>query len=140
MYKYYYRFRDVSVELFDRKEEFYSNKEHMNFDAGVSFKFISEINVLRCKFTVVVSQDKGEILRTVLVCDFDIKDESIKEATQQDESIVFSKSLLIQIASLNYGTLRGVLIERLKGTEMASIILPPLYVESIIKDDYIYRG
>lgn len=139
MYKYYYRFRDVSVELFDRMEESYSNDEPKNFDASVAFNFIKETNVLRCKFTVVLSQNKEERLRTIFVCDFDIKDESIREATQEDGSIIFSKSLLIQLASLNYGTLRGVLVERLRGSKMASIILPPLYVENIIKDDYIFK-
>ena len=139
MYKYYYRFRNVSVELFDRKEEFYSSGNSMDFDANVAFNFRKEENLLRCKFTIIVSQSKEEILKTVLVCDFEIKDESIKEATQENGSIIFSKSLLIQLASLNYGTLRGVLVERLRGSKMASIILPPLYVESIIKDDYIFR-
>ena len=139
MYKYYYRFRNVSVELFDRKEEFYSSGNSMDFDSNVAFNFRKEENLLRCKFTIIVSQSKEEILKTVLVCDFEIKDESIKEATQENGSIIFSKSLLIQLASLNYGTLRGVLVERLRGSKMASIILPPLYVESIIKDDYIFR-
>lgn len=139
MYKYYYRFRNVSVELFDRKEEFYSSGVPTDFDADVAFNFIKEEKLLRCKFTIVVSQAKEEILKTVFVCNFDIKDESIKEATQEDRSVIFAKSLLIQLASLNYGTLRGVLVERLRGSKMASIILPPLYMESIIKDDYIFR-
>lgn len=138
-YKYFYRFRNTAVSLYDKNEENYSDSEPVNFNANVAFDFNRNDSVLSCKFTVVAFQAQKICLKIVFVCEFDIKEESIEGATQADGSIVFSKSLLIQLASLNYGTLRGVLVERLKDSKMSSMILPPLYVESVIKEDYILK-
>ena len=74
---------------------------------------------------------------SIFDCSFEIKEESVVEATLENGDVVIPRRLLVQLASLNYGTLRGIIIERTKGTPFSSVFLPPLIVEDIITEDLV---
>lgn len=133
----YYRFKDVSVEQFATLSESLSANSSVDYQTLFSFRFIKEENVLISRTEVSLLQGKELKMKSVLDCSFEIKTESIEQVTNEDGSIVFPRGSLIQLASLNYGTLRGIIIERTKGTAFASIFLPPLVVSEVIKGDLI---
>jgi hypothetical protein len=135
----YYRFRSVSVEQFATLSDSLSENDTMDYETTFSFRFIKDERLLISRSEVNLLQNKELKMKSVLDCTFEVKEESVIDVTQEDGSIVFPRNLLIQLASLNYGTLRGIVIERTKGTVFSSIILPPLVVGDIIKEDLVIR-
>ena len=136
----YYRFKSVSLEQFATLSNSFSENASTDYETVLSFHFLKDERLLVSKAEVNLIQDKELKMKSVLNCAFEIKEESVIEVTQENGSIVFPRNLLIQLASLNYGTLRGVVIERTKGTKFSSIILPPLVVGDIIKEDLIIQS
>lgn len=137
---FYYRFKNISVEQFAAFEDSVSDNHPADFRVSASFDWNNGNHVLKNTMAVSVLQENVIKLKVVLCCLFDIKEESITDATHEDGTIVFPKSLLIQLASLNYGTMRGIIYERIKDTALPSIILPPLYMENIVKEDFIVKS
>lgn len=133
----YYRFKDVSVEQFATLNESLFAGSPVDYQTLFSFRFIKEENILVSRTEVSLLQGKELKMKSILDCSFEIKAESIELITNDDGSIVFPRGSLVQLASLNYGTLRGIIIERTKGTAFSSIFLPPLVVSEVIKEDLV---
>ncbi len=133
----YYRFKNVSIEQFATLSNKLQENVPIDYKTLFSFKYLKDENVLVSRAEVILLQEKELKMKTIFDCSFEIKKESIAEITQEDGSIVFTKNVLIQLASLNYGTLRGIVIEKTKGTSFSHIFLPPLVVGDIIKEDLI---
>lgn len=133
----YYRFKNVSVEQFATLSDSLSENSSMDYETRFSFRYLKDESVLVSRTETALFQDKELKMKAVFDCAFEFKKESIVEITQEDGSIVFPRDVLIQLASLNYGTLRGVVLERTKGTAFASIFLPPLAVGEIIEKNLI---
>lgn len=133
----YYRFNNVSVEQFATLSNNFSKTDSMDYETFLSFRFLKDERLLVSRAEVNLFQDKELKMKAVLDCSFEVKEESVTEVIQENGNMVFPKHFLIQLASLNYGTLRGIVIERTKGTVFSSIILPPLLVGDIIKEDLI---
>lgn len=133
----YYRFKNVSVEQFATLSDNLLDSLPMDYETQFSFQFSKDERVLVSRSEISLFQGKELKMKSIFDCAFEIKDESIVEITQEDGSIIFPRSVLIQLASLNYGTLRGIIIERTKGTVFSSIFLPPLVIGEIIKEDLV---
>ena len=71
-------------------------------------------------------------------CHFELSSESV-EAMNQEDNIVIPAFILIQFASLCYGTMRGVIHTKTEGMPLNRFILPPIYFQDIIKQDYIAK-
>lgn len=135
----YYRFKNISVEQFATLSEELSNSLPLDFETQLSFQFYQEEKVIVSRSIVSLIQGSELKLKSVFDCSFEIKEESLIQITQEDGSVIFPRSVLIQLASLNYGTLRGIIVERTKGTCFSSVFLPPLVVGEIIKEDLVVK-
>lgn len=135
----YYRFKNISVEQFATLSEELSNSLPLDFETQLSFQFYQEEKVIVSRSIVSLIQGNELKLKSVFDCSFEIKEESLIQITQEDGSVIFPRSVLIQLASLNYGTLRGIIVERTKGTCFSSVFLPPLFVGEIIKEDLVVK-
>ena len=133
----YYRFKSVSVEQFATISEDLSDKMPMDYKTRFSFRFLKDENVLVSRADVILLQKNELKMKAIFDCSFEIKEESVVEATLGNGDVVIPRGLLVQLASLNYGTLRGIIIERTKGTPFSSVFLPPLIVEDIITEDLV---
>ena len=93
-----------------------------------------ESRILRCTVTFHFVQGNQPFLNAELQNYFEIAEESLAEITDGDKLVV-PRGLLCQFASFGYGSFRGILYLKSINTPYSDIIMPPLYVHEIIKED-----
>lgn len=128
-----YRYLKISDGQFATFEENYDPSNGVGFQNSVSFSYDYENNILVCSETITFLQSEKIILKLGLNSHFLIHPDSVK-LLMHEGALCLSKEVLWQFASLNYGSMRGVLYERTKETELNSIILPPFFFDELIKD------
>lgn len=105
---------------------------------GNSFSFIinEENCLLLCSHKLVLKKHESVFAEVTLETIFAITPESFKEM-KKDGKIEISKDFLVQCGSISYGTLRGVVLQDAKKAGLDNIIIPPLYVDTIIKEPMV---
>ena len=132
-----YRFRKIDVPQFATFLENYSDQiKEVSFQTDTQFSFDKDQNVLSSLINVAMFNGEKPLLKIELGCYFELTAESL-ENIRQDNQYVFEPGLLVQFASLGYGTLRGVMHEKTMNTPLNRFILPPLYYGDIVKTPFI---
>lgn len=128
-----YRYLKISDDQFATFEENYDPSSNVDFQNSISFSFNYDNNVLTCSEMITYMQGEKVILKLGLNSYFMIHPDSIDELLQ-DGGVSCPKEILWQFASLNYGSMRGVLYERTKDSELRSLILPPFFFDELITE------
>ena len=133
-----YRFRKIDVAQFAIFPEHYSSEmSEVGFGLDSQFAFDKEQNVLCSRIIVSMTNEANNLLLKIeLCCYFEIAKESMQNILQ-DNSYVFQPALLVQFASLCYGTLRGVIHMKTIDTPLNGYILPPVFFDTIINNPFI---
>lgn len=130
-----YKFLKIDLTQFSPAEENYdSDNAKVGISTEFGFAYNRKDNVLRCSTILRFVQNELTFLRCELQAFFLLKEESIQSLIINDELII-PKGLLCQFASLCYGSFRGVLYVKMINTPFSDIILPPLYIDQVIKED-----
>ena len=131
-----YRFRKIDIAQFAMFMENYSDQiKDVAFKTDTQFSFDKDQNVLSCHIGVAMLKDNKPLLKIELCCSFEITAETI-ENIQLENQYVFAPALLIQFASLCYGTLRGVMHTKTLNMPLNNFILPPVYFDEVIKTPF----
>lgn len=128
-----YRYSKITDEQFATFEENYDKSLDVDFQNTVAFSFNYEKNILTCSDAISFLQGEKSILKLELKSFFMIHPDSVNDLLQ-DDIFCCPKEILWQFASLNYGSMRGVLYERTKETALRHLILPPFFFDELIKD------
>ena len=120
--------------LFDKN--IVADIKEVQFQTETQFFYDKENRVLCCKISITMLQQEKVLLKVELDSFFELTAESVMQL-QQDNRIVFDPMLLIQFASLCYGTLRGVLHVKTLGTVLNAFVLPPIYFQNIINKPFV---
>lgn len=133
-----YRYAKMELEQFAMFEE-NLNEEHgeIQLQTEAQFKYDKAQQVLCSKITVTFSNGETPLMRAVINSYFLIHQDSISRITDSEGHLVFPTSVLVQFASLNYGSLRGMIHLKTLGTKLSGYILPPIFFNEIIIKDYI---
>lgn len=133
-----YRYAKMELEQFAMFEE-NLNEEHgeIQLQTEAQFKYDKAQQVLCSKITVTFSNGETPLMRAVINSYFLIHQDSISRITDSEGHLVFPTSVLVQFASLNYGSLRGMIHLKTLGTKLSGYILPPIFFNEIITKDYI---
>lgn len=133
-----YRYAKIELEQFAMFEE-NLNEEHgeIQLQTEAQFKYDKAQQVLCSKITVTFSNGESPLMRAVINSYFLIHQDSISRITDSEGHLVFPTSVLVQFASLNYGSLRGMIHLKTLGTKLSGYILPPIFFNEIITKDYI---
>lgn len=132
-----YRYCKIELEQFAILEETYqSDMDDTQIQTGVQFSYDQDQHIICCDTSVILLQGDKTLLKTQLKSYFDLQPESV-EALKEDGAIVFDEPLLIQFASLSYGSLRGVIYAKTLNTPFNNFILPPVYFSSIIDKPFV---
>ena len=135
-----YKFSRMELEQFAMFEENYSCEvKEVEFQTEAQFSFDKSNSVLCSKIIVCMLQDTKPLVKAELRSFFNIKPESIEEIRKEDK-IIFAPALLVQFASLCYGSMRGVLFTKTMGTPMSSFILPPTYFGNLIDKSFVVEA
>lgn len=131
-----YKFSRMELAQFATFDEAYSpDVKEVKFQTNAQFSFDKEHNIICSSITVIVSAQSSTLIKAELRSYFDLLPESI-ETLREDQSIVFPPEVLIQFASLCYGSMRGVLFAKTIGSPLADFILPPVFFNSIITSGF----
>lgn len=128
-----YRYLKISDDQFATFEENYDPSSNVDFQNSISFSFNYDNNVLTCSEVITYMQGEKVILKLGLNSFFMIHPDCVSELTNEGK-LCCPKEFLWQFASLNYGSIRGVLYERTKDSELNALVLPPFYFDQLIKD------
>ena len=132
-----YKYIKIETEQFATFEESFNDSvEELHFQTEVMFGYAKEHGVLCTKIMVNISQMSTTILKVVVASYFEIAKESI-EMLSENNKVVFPPNFLVQIASLNYGSIRGVIHAKTVNTKLNRIILPPFYFGNMIDKSFV---
>lgn len=133
-----YKYAKIELEQFAMFEE-NLKEEHgeIQLQTEAQFKYDKAQHVLCSKITVTFSNGETPLMRAVINSYFLIHQDSISGITDSEGQMIFPTSVLVQFASLNYGSLRGMIHLKTLGTKLYSYILPPIFFNEIITKDYI---
>ncbi len=133
-----YRYAKMELEQFAMFEE-NLNDEHgeIQLQTAAQFKYDKAQHVLCSKISVTFSNGETPLMRAVINSYFLIHQDSINRITDSEGHLIFPTSVLVQFASLNYSSLRGMIHLKTLGTKLSGYILPPIFFNEIITKDYI---
>lgn len=132
-----YKFCRIELEQFAMFEENCRQEmQDVQLQTDARFSFDRENSIFCSRIAVNVSAMNQLLLKAELKSYFNIQPESV-EHLRQDGRIVFTPPLLVQFASLCYGTLRGVVFTKTQGTMLCRYVLPPVYFDNIINKGFV---
>lgn len=135
-----YRFIKNEIAQFALFDKNITNDlQEVQFQTETEFGYDKENRVLCCRITVTMMRQDDVLLKTELDSYFKLTEDSIVQL-QSENRIVFDPVLLIQFASLCYGTLRGVLHVKTLGTVLNAFVLPPIYFQNIINKPFVVEN
>ena len=115
-------------------EKYDSSNDSVGIETNFNFSFNKTEGILKCATNLTFIQENQPFLKSELQTFYEISKESIAELTSE-EVITIPKALLCQFASLAYGSFRGVIYMKTINTALCNLILPPMYLDEVIKDD-----
>ena len=131
-----YRYSEMRLAQFAIFEENYNSAHNdIEFQAEVQFSFDAEHSILCCSITEKITDRQTPLVKAQLNSYFDIQAESI-DMLRHDGKISFPPSLLVQYASLCYGSLRGVIFAKTADTPLSRYVIPPVYFANTIDKSF----
>ena len=130
-----YKFIKIDLTQFSPEWDRYdSENSAVGIETNFNFSFNKTEGVLRCITSLHFIQEDQVFLKTELQTFYEISKESI-DGLASENVLTIPKILLCQFASLAYGSYRGVLYMKTINTPISNLILPPMYLNEVIKDD-----
>lgn len=130
-----YRFIKMDLTQFSPEWDKYNTGDpSVGIETNFNFSFNRSEGILKCVTNLTFIQNNQVFLKSELQTFFEILKESIDELTNENV-ITIPRGLLCQFASLAYGSFRGVIYMKAINTVLSNIILPPMYLDVVIKDD-----
>jgi hypothetical protein len=126
----------ITTDEFALTEEKYDPASNAEMKVGVGFNFIKEEKVIVGQIKCMFYQ-QGKLLMVIAVsCWFKIVQEDW-EKIYQEENRTFDlpRAPALHLASLVVGTARGVLHAKTEKQLLNAVLIPPVYLQDIIKED-----
>lgn len=129
-----YRIKSMQVTHSCITPENYSTESKAQIYNTISFAMVIKDESLFCKHSLIISKNGNSFVEITLETIFSITSESIKEMISEG-IMKIPRSFLIQCGSISYGTLRGVILQRAGDKGLSNIIIPPVFISNIVKED-----
>ena len=111
--------------------------EDLGLGVNLNYKHAAKGRIMSCstEFTFLNSAQE-KIMILAITCEFEIEENDYKNIHKNEKTII-SKELLEYFAVHTIGTARGILFCKTESTPYNNIIIPPLNVSEMIKDDMV---
>lgn len=130
-----YKFIKMDLTQFSPNWEQYDEvNDVVGINTEFGFSYNKTARVLRCETTLNFVQENKIFLKCAIQTFFEIEEDSVVNL-KTSEGIEFPREMLCQFASLSYGSMRGVLYVKSINTPIGNLVLPPLYVDEVIKEN-----
>ena len=127
-----YRIIQIKTQQFALFHEKYVNGEGVAVKAEYEFKVHSTLCNVVCISSFNYSQGENLLMTIQLDCTFAVSQEGFQ---QLQESRMIPVGFLQYLATICTGTARGVIHAKTEGTVLNTVVLPPINLLEIIKDD-----
>lgn len=132
-----YRFSKMELEQFAMFEENCNPEpKEVQFQTEAQFSYDTDNYILCSKIIVNMSAQEKPLVKAELKSYFNLLPVSV-ENLRKDGRIMFAPALLVQFASLCYGSIRGVIFAKTMGTPLNSFIVPPVYFGNLIDKGFV---
>jgi len=130
-----YKFIKMDLTRFSPEWEKYdSSNDSVGIETNFNFSFNKTERILKCATNLTFIQENQPFLKSELQTFYEITKESVEGLTSENV-ITIPRGLLCQFASLAYGSFRGIIHMKTINTDLCNLILPPLYLDEVIKGD-----
>jgi hypothetical protein len=120
------------------EENYSQDTQDIEFETEVLFGLNKEQSTLCCSIIANMCNAEKPLIKAELKSYFSIKPESMSELKKENR-FVFAPAVLIQFASLCYGTLRGVIFAKTMNTPLSSLVIPPVSFTHIIDKPFVVQ-
>ena len=113
-------------------------KEESNMQIANSFSFGVSVDncLLICNHSLTLKSSEKVFAEVELQTIFSISEHSFN-GMKEEGKIKIPDGFLVQCGSISYGSLRGIVLQDAKKAGLDNIIIPPLYINNIIKEPMI---
>lgn len=132
-----YSYVKIKENQFAVFEENFVESNSCEMEQELKYHFDSKSNIVECCNTIQYLQNSNIVLKLSVSSYFKIEEKSFL-SLKAGGKYFFPQSFMIQLASLNYGTMRGIIYEKCVDNSLKSLVLPPFYFDEIIKDDVVF--
>lgn len=132
-----YRISGIKTTQFALFPEKFVNGKDITVQTSFSFGYNEGLDSIRCISNFKYLQDENVLMITEIQCTFDISPDGTLELKHLKKIPI---DFLRYMATIVTGTARGIIHAKSEGTLLASIILPPINVVELIKNDLPIKG
>ena len=112
--------------------------EEVTYTIGLGFKWSAEAKRIGCEFSIAFASQEKPFIKLDTFCEFDIMPKDW-DSLISDDVITFRKNDLGFFANQTVGVARGIMFCKTEGTPFGQYILPPVNLESLIKEDIFFN-
>ena len=132
-----FRIRQIKTQQFAMFPDLYVNGNDVTINSEFSFGVNKEINDIFCNTKLSYRQDEKLLLTTEIICFFSISEEGSKQLIQQG---CIEVGFLRYLATIATGTVRGIIHTKTENTALNPVVLPPLNLVDVIKEDFVFKS
>lgn len=130
---------EINTKEFAAFPESFDDDQPVEIGTAVSFSVDdTENNILLTDLTVDCSIKEKIFIKIRVLFYYKIEEQSW-ESLKKDNAIIFPKNIVTHLSLLSFGTLRGILFEKIHSdeTKLSNYILPLINISDLINDDVV---
>ncbi|MGN1217238.1 MAG: hypothetical protein ACI4TD_04595 [Phocaeicola sp.] len=132
-----YRISHIETVQFAIFPDNYVNGKEVMVNTNCGYNVRSDIGQVRNIISVNYTQNDKLLLVVQLACYYDIAPEGVTAIKEEGKIPV---DFLRYMGSLSIGAIRGVIHAKTEGTVLNPVILPPVNLEGMVKNDLVLSG
>lgn len=108
----------------------------LEMNTEINFKYADNGGKIACYAKFEFSAEQRTLMLLALICEFEIEADDFK-LLQKEGKTTIPKELLELFAVHTIGTARGILFCKTESTQFNNVIIPPVNVSDIIRNDMV---
>ena len=130
-----FRIEQIKTQQFAMFPDLLENGAQVSVEANFGFGMNKGATDIRCIAKLSYIQNESLLLTTEVHCIFGITEEGSKQLLEEGRVEV---GFLRYLATITTGTARGIIHTKTENTVLNPVVLPPLNLVEVIKEDFIF--
>ena len=133
------KYKLASMEVTQSKltPENYNGEKSVTMNNSFSFGMSKSDNTILRVTHILELYSNDDILANIILQTFvKFNEDSIKGMINENK-LEIPRDFLVQCGSISYGSMRGVVVEETKKVGLPNIVLPPYYIDTLVKESLV---
>lgn len=131
-----YRIKSMQVVNSSIDPDQYIEEGKLQIHNSLSFTMAVNECLLLCRHSLSLKKNDNVFAKITLETIFSITPDSV-EGMKVNDKLEIPRGFLVQCGSISYGTLRGVVLKCANDVGLDNVIIPPVFINTIIRDSMI---